>query len=254
MTDEEYATLVADIKANGLQNEIILYDGMILDGRHRYLACLAAGVPPVTLYGNGWITDPAAYVISVNFQRRHLTAKQKRDALVKFVATRPEKSDRELARNAKVDHKQISRARKKAEATGAIAPVEKRVGKDGKVRKARAKKARPAKKLTLAEHRRAVREDLARYRAQADQVVAILLERLGRDALMLVRDAAEALDGIETGLAGAIERQLKVEQRDTFFNEEDFLAKYGKPEPAAPDDGLDIPECLRRTPMKAAVS
>ena len=36
MTDQEYADLKADIAANGLARGIILYEGMILDGRHRY--------------------------------------------------------------------------------------------------------------------------------------------------------------------------------------------------------------------------
>jgi hypothetical protein len=145
MEGEEFDALVADIKKNGLQEWIVTYQGMILDGRNRYRACLEAGVEPhdeglVNRTGIDNDDSARAYVISANLHRRHLTPEQKRDVLVKLVAAQPTKSDRTLAREAKVDHHQISRARRKAEATGTTVPVEKRTGADGKARKTLAKK------------------------------------------------------------------------------------------------------------------
>jgi ParB-like chromosome segregation protein Spo0J len=141
MEGEEFEALVEDIRAHGLLEPITLYEGMILDGRNRHRACLAAGIETTpwnfeAVYRDKHSeADARAYVISHNLHRRHLTAKQRRDLLVKLVAAQPQKSDRVIAREAKVDHKQVSRARQKAEATGAIAPVEKRTGADGKTRK-----------------------------------------------------------------------------------------------------------------------
>jgi len=143
MEGEEFDALVASIKANGQREPIITYEGMILDGRNRYRACLAAGVVPRFIDGDG-IDDPVAYIFDANFHLRQLTPEGKRKALVKLVAAHPEKSDRELAKQAGVDHHQIARARKRAEATGTTVPVEKRVGKDGKARRQPTKKAKPA--------------------------------------------------------------------------------------------------------------
>ena len=40
---EELQALADDIKANGLREKLVVYDGMILDGRNRYAACTMAG-------------------------------------------------------------------------------------------------------------------------------------------------------------------------------------------------------------------
>jgi len=133
MEGEEFDALGADIKANGLVEDIVLYEGMILDGRHRYRAGLAAGAEPRFTDYRG--DDPTAYVISKNLHRRHLTAERKREIIALLIKATPEKSDRAIADEMKVDKNVVSRMRKKAEATGAVAPVAKRVGKDGKARK-----------------------------------------------------------------------------------------------------------------------
>jgi hypothetical protein len=139
----EFDELVADIKANGLHEPIVTYQGMILDGRNRYRACIAAGLDPKIeiMAGDKWIDDPAAYVISANIHRRHLTAEDKRKIIADLLKADPEKSDREIGRMTKADHHKVAKIRKEKESTGEISPVDKRVGADGKTRKQPAKKS-----------------------------------------------------------------------------------------------------------------
>ena len=76
---EDYAKLRADIRRNGLINPIQLYEGKVLDGRHRYRACIElteSGVDPAHINMRFDSTppaiDPYAFVISQNLHRRHL--------------------------------------------------------------------------------------------------------------------------------------------------------------------------------------
>lgn len=70
----EFDALVADIKANGLREKIWLFEGKILDGRNRFLACQKAGVAPEFCEFRG---DPVGFVISSNLLRRHLNESQR---------------------------------------------------------------------------------------------------------------------------------------------------------------------------------
>lgn len=75
MGKEELEGLAEDIKVNGLRNPITLYEGKILDGRNRYLACLSLGITPVFKEYTG--DTPLSQVMSENFMRRHLTKSQR---------------------------------------------------------------------------------------------------------------------------------------------------------------------------------
>ena len=77
MPKSDYDELVADIKANGCHVPIVLYNGAILDGRHRWKACaeLKIDCPKVNWKPkkDGSLT---AYVLSMNLHRRHLSVSQ----------------------------------------------------------------------------------------------------------------------------------------------------------------------------------
>jgi ParB-like chromosome segregation protein Spo0J len=76
LTGADFDVLVADIRAHGVREPITLHpDGRILDGRNRYRAAQAAGVPcPERTYQG---TDFVAFVVSTNLNRRHLTDSQR---------------------------------------------------------------------------------------------------------------------------------------------------------------------------------
>lgn len=76
MPAADFDALVADITANGLREPIHVLGNSVVDGRHRYRACLHAGVEPqFVVVPEG--TDLNALVISLNLRRRHLDESQR---------------------------------------------------------------------------------------------------------------------------------------------------------------------------------
>lgn len=88
LAEPELAELAEDIKWNGVQIPIVLFEGKILDGRNRYRAAKRVGAHFVTNHYTG--ESPTDHVISLNLKRRHLTASQRamvaKDALPYFEA------------------------------------------------------------------------------------------------------------------------------------------------------------------------
>lgn len=75
MGDARYAELLESIKESGLELPILLCDGMILDGRNRYRACIEAGVAPEFREFVGG--DPYQRAWELNGVRRDLDAGQR---------------------------------------------------------------------------------------------------------------------------------------------------------------------------------
>jgi len=74
MGQDDFQRFAAGIAARGLDEEIVLYQGKILDGWSRYRACQAVRVEPRFREFAG--DDPMAYVLSKNVERRHMSPVQ----------------------------------------------------------------------------------------------------------------------------------------------------------------------------------
>lgn len=76
-TASEYAALYEDIRAHGLREPVVLYADKVLDGRTRESICHALGIEIATREFAGTEADAAAFVVSANVHRRHLTTPQR---------------------------------------------------------------------------------------------------------------------------------------------------------------------------------
>jgi predicted HTH domain antitoxin len=105
MPQAEFDELKEDIAANGLLNGIVRYEGRILDGRHRYRACLDISLEPRFVDYDG--DDPTGYVISVNLRRRHLNESQ-RAMIGAELANLPQGGDRSKPQICALTHAQAA--------------------------------------------------------------------------------------------------------------------------------------------------
>ena len=87
MSVQEFDELVADVRTHGLLHPIIIFEGKILDGWHRYRACLQTETPIRCRPFDG--ADPAEFVISCNARRRQMSAGQKGMAIIRARAWAP---------------------------------------------------------------------------------------------------------------------------------------------------------------------
>jgi hypothetical protein len=267
MEGAEFDALVADIKANALRFKIILHEGKILDGRNRYRAMLAAGHTPSKGHFQKYkpilpSDTPLSYVIRTNLHRRHLTAEQKRDVIAKLIKAQPEKSDRQIAKEARADHKTVGAVRRAKEATGEISPVDKRVGADGKARKQpkKRKRGKPlAPPILSPEEKRERDREWAEFKAnpeadgdddtrieEIEKAAEATAHRLIERAPDLAREIHEFTDEHWWPFVEALRREFRSSRKqESCGNDSEASAM------SAVTDNNDpgpIPECLRRAP------
>lgn len=77
MDDASLAELVEDIRKRGLESPITEWQGQIIDGRNRLIACDRLGIEPTIAEIEDEKLDPVAYVLSLNLHRRHLDTSQR---------------------------------------------------------------------------------------------------------------------------------------------------------------------------------
>ncbi len=125
MPEAEIEALAIDIETHGQREPGVLFEGMVLDGWHRYVACQKAKAKFKTVPFEG--EDPVAFVLSKNLHRRHLTASQRAAAVVatsgwrgpgkaKQAAAAHLKTNGEMAKAAEVSERTIKHARAAHEA------------------------------------------------------------------------------------------------------------------------------------------
>src|SRR5574343_1512722 len=74
MAEDDFRALVDDIKKHGQRDPVALYEGFVIDGWHRYRACLEVG--RACRFYNPEINDAVAFVRSKNQHRRHYMKSQ----------------------------------------------------------------------------------------------------------------------------------------------------------------------------------
>ena len=86
MSGKAFDELVEDIRENGQQEPVTFYCGKVLDGRNRLKACEILDIEPEAVeLDEAIVTDPVAWVLSMNLHRRHLSETQ-REAIAAKVA------------------------------------------------------------------------------------------------------------------------------------------------------------------------
>jgi len=76
MSETEFQAMKEDIRLHGQNDDVLIWNGQLLDGRNRLKACNELGIEP------GWAElpktiDPVDWVLSHNLHRRHLTTSQR---------------------------------------------------------------------------------------------------------------------------------------------------------------------------------
>ncbi|CAK0774323.1 ParB family transcriptional regulator, chromosome partitioning protein [Gammaproteobacteria bacterium] len=91
---EEYIGLRDSIKSVGLKQPLLLWEGQVLDGRHRLRACQEIGIEPTTReltleeVGDGSPEELLKFVAAMNLHRRHLTPSQRAMAAARIVSNK----------------------------------------------------------------------------------------------------------------------------------------------------------------------
>lgn len=119
LPEDELSDLADDIKANGLQQPIVIQDGTLIDGRNRLAACKLAKIEPTFAEVNG--VDPVAYILSANLARRHMTKGQKGMTAAFVILNIAGEEGRSLASIHGISEQYVSRAKVVAEADSALA-------------------------------------------------------------------------------------------------------------------------------------
>jgi ParB-like nuclease domain len=120
---EEFKTLKESIRLNDIREPIVIFEGMILDGRHRYRAALELGYrlkPSDFRVFEGTHEQAKAFVEDVNLARRQLTIDQKSEVARRMISENPTATNRVIARKCGLSHVTIGKLKKEASDAGKV--------------------------------------------------------------------------------------------------------------------------------------
>jgi ParB-like chromosome segregation protein Spo0J len=229
MSAEEMAALVDDIKTNGQREAVILLDGKVLDGWHRYRACEKAGKKCATIPFPGG--DPVAFVRSRNKHRRHVTASQWAAVEVALHSWAERGKPKSAPGADLATAEQMAQAAGVSERTIRHAKAAERAGLGDKVRdgtmsaKAAAESVRPVKPAPGAGSRKPAAPS---RETQLEIEVADLREKLEAAADEIERlSATRAPEGDAEGLIKRLQGELRAttKSRDEFMRQCSELKK-----------------------------
>ncbi len=225
MQKMDFDALTMDIAENGLHLPITMFDGMVIDGWHRYRACLESGAEPRFEQLPDDV-DPAAFVRSRNLHRRDLTPSQRAAAVVACCAwakagmnqhtdvggepgSPPIATVPQMAKDADVSERTIQQA-KSAHTAGLGEQV-----RDGKLTaKKAAELARPPREDNNADVRKKSEQKQASkipfaMRTGSDTTDAHYFKTLAISQLERIREDDPQRDAALRGVVTWIEKQLK---------------------------------------------
>jgi transcriptional regulator with XRE-family HTH domain len=254
---ETIGEIASDMLKNGYRPDrpIVMYDGKILDGRHRYEAAIKAAVEPDFVEFEGTFDAAVNYVTSENVARRHLSASEKEFFYVQMAnavgvrkredSLKQYSSDRSNDRSVptQIEHAEVmgvgeatirrwERGRKEIESDPELAAKAstpegfKEAKQEIKKRKATKEEADKIAKLkSLGERSEAeagnVERKLDRYREQGIDVDAIKSEKEKDYAKEAYRDKYEPLKEMAREIA-----QILIDTKDYSFVASLALAAY----------------------------
>ncbi|WP_245763355.1 ParB N-terminal domain-containing protein [Paraburkholderia diazotrophica] len=128
------AELRASIEAHGVQVPIIVDEhGNTIDGHHRQKLAAELGIEYPREVREGLSDDEKRMLaLTLNTKRRMLTPEQIREVIGKALHIAPERSDRHVAADLRVDHKTVASVRREQEDVGKLPHIEKRIDTQGR--------------------------------------------------------------------------------------------------------------------------
>ena len=145
MPPEQFAALKEDIAERGVLTPIdVDEDGDILDGHHRYRACIELGITDFPTVVRPGLSEEERRIFArkSNMLRRHLSRQQVRALIAEQLKDTPSWANNRIGQVLGADSKTVKAVRERLERTSEIPKLDKLIGADGKTRPVKQK--RPA--------------------------------------------------------------------------------------------------------------